>query len=132
MSRRRVRTLTPEQKARKAARRRALWAASPEKYAAQFKARYAAHPERWRAYWIRRYGLTPAQYDSLVARQRGACALCSVRPPYRLLVDHDHSTGRVRGVLCRPCNSTRAGSNTSATVRQLLAYLESDFDGRRL
>ena len=55
-----------------------------------------------------RYGITVDEYDRMVRRQRGMCAICR-RPPYprgsRLVVDHDHACGTVRGLLCSPCNS---------------------------
>ena len=49
--------------------------------------------------------LLPAEYDRLLARQGGVCLICG-RPPQtrRLHVDHDHKTGRIRGLLCMPCN----------------------------
>lgn len=52
----------------------------------------------------RRYGITQAQYDALLAHQGGVCAICGGKRRYRLLVDHDHKTGRVRGLLCRRDN----------------------------
>jgi hypothetical protein len=54
---------------------------------------------------VRRYGLTVADYDALLTEQNGACAICH-RPPIgkRLAVDHCHTTGKVRGLLCSPCN----------------------------
>lgn len=68
-----------------------------------------------------RYGLTVEQYEELLAKQKGVCAICK-RPetfvgvgcwkPSKLAVDHDHrccpgstSCGKcVRGLLCRKCN----------------------------
>lgn len=48
--------------------------------------------------------LTDAEYDLLLERQGGACAICGEKPSIRLVVDHDHETGAVRGLLCNPCN----------------------------
>ena len=66
--------------------------------------------DRRRAYNLRRnYGLTIEQYEQLLKDQGGVCAICSEvstnpRSPF-LFVDHCHSTERVRGLLCGPCNS---------------------------
>lgn len=55
----------------------------------------------------RKYGMTLEDYDELYRRQDGACAIC--KEPFEAHaihthVDHCHSTGRVRGILCRGCN----------------------------
>jgi hypothetical protein len=99
---------------------------------------YRTTPE-WRA-GVRRmrlvsaYGLTPEQYETMLARQGGVCAICGHPPKTRrLAVDHDHGESkRVRGLLCFRCNKYRVGTNTVATARLVLAYLESGFDGRTL
>jgi len=54
-----------------------------------------------------RYGLTIGEYDALLKRQKGRCAICR-RPPKkrRLYVDHDHATKKIRGLLCASCNSS--------------------------
>lgn len=57
------------------------------------------------------YGLTPDQYDALLKRQGGKCAICRAKPKSkRLAVDHDHQTGEVLGLLCSRCNHDLKGS----------------------
>lgn len=53
------------------------------------------------------YGITPEGYDSMLAEQDGRCAICRTLEPGRnfFVVDHDHDTGKVRGLLCVKCNS---------------------------
>lgn len=56
-----------------------------------------------RGYWLwRRYRITEADYDAMVDEQGGVCAICGSDDPQ--CVDHDHGTGKVRGVLCQGCN----------------------------
>lgn len=50
----------------------------------------------------RRYGITAAEADHLLTKQGGMCAICRVAPAKH--VDHDHSTGAVRALLCFNCN----------------------------
>ena len=52
-----------------------------------------------------RYGITLEDYDQMLEVQQGRCAVCSSKPQMkRLAVDHNHSTGKVRGLLCDRCN----------------------------
>ena len=52
------------------------------------------------------YGVTVAQYDRMLAEQGGRCAICGNGPGAKgLAVEHCHTTGRVRALLCGPCNS---------------------------
>lgn len=53
------------------------------------------------------YGLTPEDYDTLLKKQRGRCAICRSDTPRAQRdwhVDHCHKTGKVRGLLCHKCN----------------------------
>lgn len=56
--------------------------------------------------YAQRYGLTLEQFEILFKQQRGLCAICEKpEPPIRrLAVDHSHTTGVVRGLLCNKCN----------------------------
>lgn len=66
------------------------------------------------ASWARgikeRYGITPEQYWALYEAQGGTCYICerATGKVRKLAVDHDHKTGYVRGLLCKPCNSVLA------------------------
>jgi hypothetical protein len=77
--------LTPEQKAHKAAIQR-------------------------RNYLRRKYNLTEAQVDALKEAQGDNCAICGREKPNarwrrELVIDHCHTTGAVRGLLCNRCNT---------------------------
>lgn len=60
-----------------------------------------------------KYNITPVEYDQLLTKQDGVCAichkpetrLCKGGSPSHLAVDHDHTTGKVRGLLCSKCNT---------------------------
>ncbi len=49
------------------------------------------------------YGITIEQYDSMYIEQEGKCKICH-QEFITLHVDHSHETGKVRGLLCGPCN----------------------------
>lgn len=58
------------------------------------------------------YGLTEAEFDGLLAKQNGRCPICleaiqlsGTGGMAKLAIDHDHETGRVRGLLCGTCNT---------------------------
>lgn len=81
----------------------------------------------------RKYGLAEAQYWEMFERQGGVCAVCG-QPETQVLrgavsqlsVDHDHTTGRVRGLLCHHCN-TAIGllRDDTAILEAAIAYLKS-------
>lgn len=71
-----------------------------------------------------RYGITTADFTRMLADQDGHCATCPSTTD--LVVDHDHKTGKVRGILCGPCNrSIGILKEDVATIRKLAEYLEN-------
>ena len=72
----------------------------------------------------RRYGITAAEADAIFEAQGGLCALCRERPAGH--VDHDHLTGKVRGMLCFCCNQGLGNFRDRRDVmRAAIAYLET-------
>lgn len=51
---------------------------------------------------LKKYGVTAKKLRKMMKKQGGKCAIC--RRKTKLVVDHDHRTGKVRGLLCVPCN----------------------------
>ncbi len=113
-------------------RRRTL--ASNRAYAAAHKAELNEHQRRrWKTNpkyreekRARRYGISVQDYKIMLARQRGACAICRKKSEQTLCIDHCHKTGKVRGLLCRKCNIALGfyGDDPRLT-RAATAYLEA-------
>lgn len=74
------------------------------------RARRAANPEHFRNYQLKwSHGVTIVQYNEILERQGGVCAICrgpQAAPHKFLCVDHCHTTGKIRGLLCSPCNKS--------------------------
>ncbi|MCH4563350.1 endonuclease VII domain-containing protein [Halomonas sp. EGI 63088] len=71
----------------------------------------------------KRFGITLGQYQEKLEAQGGVCAACGSKPGKRsLAVDHDHSTGMIRDLLCDSCN-TSLGLLVESKAR-LLALIE--------
>jgi hypothetical protein len=75
---------------------------------------------------LRRYGVSEDWYQETLSTQGGVCAICKqpetstkvAGGTYRLAIDHSHTTGRVRGLLCFKCNTLigRAGDNAELAL----------------
>jgi len=75
-------------------------------------------PIRWRNI-LKTFGITKDDYNKILEEQAGACFICGrtplqIRPKRHLAVDHCHTTGNIRGLLCFNCN------------RNLIPFFERD------
>lgn len=70
--------------------------------------------------WTRKslYGVTPGAYQKLFSGQSGKCAVCLVEK--KLVIDHNHKTGEVRGLLCHRCNLLLGVWEGALTLKQAL------------
>jgi hypothetical protein len=87
-----------------------------------------AHPELHQARHVKnRYGIALQEYEAMAAAADGKCPVCGEPPPpfNGFDLDHDHETGQVRGLLCRPCNLALGGARDNpAILRALADYIE--------
>jgi hypothetical protein len=70
-----------------------------------------------------KYGLSLETFRALVQAQEGVCAICGARPA--VAVDHDHVTGRIRGILCKQCNlAIGLIGESMSTLKNAMEYLK--------
>ena len=83
------------------------------------------------------FGITLAEYDAMFAMQNGLCAVCNepqkIKDKHgnlrRFSVDHDHKTGRVRQLLCGPCNlSIGLVKENVKTLNKMIEYIKKHED----
>jgi hypothetical protein len=70
---------------------------------------------------FKKYGITLEEYQKLWDDQNGVCAICGNPEPkegYMLAVDHDHITGKIRGLLCSRCNTSIGKFEDSIEILQ--------------
>ncbi len=80
----------------------------------------AAQRHKWNL--SRRYGMSLHDFNTMRQTQRNLCAICEemmAKPK----VDHDHITGKVRGLLCHRCNLLLAGVESPTFLKKAMAYL---------
>lgn len=76
----------------------------------------------------RKYGISISEYDELVKGQNGVCAICNNHPTNscgkKLHIDHCHTTGKIRGLLCGQCNTALGSFKDDINViRNAINYL---------
>ena len=71
------------------------------------------------------YGITIDEYETLLAKNNGLCWICN-EEPNPPCIDHDHKTGRVRGILCKACNTAIGRmKDDPSRLRAAAVYLEA-------
>jgi hypothetical protein len=104
----------------------AVWRERNREHLRESAARWrAANPRQWRPRVLRqKYGITVEDFRDLLVGQAGRCLVCHHVPSGDLVVDHDHVTGRVRGLLCQKCNRMLGHANDDQRVlRSAIRYL---------
>lgn len=76
----------------------------------------------------KKYGITLEQYNEMLAQQNNTCAICQepCTTGMNLAVDHDHTTGKVRALLCKNCNTAIGllGEDTNRMAKAI-EYIQS-------
>lgn len=78
-------------------------------------------------YLIKKYGISLKQYNTKLRLQNNSCDLCARHKSEfsrNLCVDHNHSTKRVRGLLCFTCNKIRVGKLNLEWAEKVFNYLK--------
>ena len=84
-------------------------------------------------YLKRQYGLTFEEFDAMLSKQDNCCAICGTDKPSknrgrtrRFHVDHCHTTGKIRGLLCKSCNIALGEVEDNIHIlKSMIQYLES-------
>ena len=106
---------------------RAVFQANPEPYRQRARDAYD-YAERRARMLMTEYGMTPQDYVDLFEKQNGCCAICKCEESGHnatdhLLVDHNHETDEVRGLLCSSCNLMLGKAKADAGNKILLGAL---------
>lgn len=112
---------------------------NPDQYIAAIKEWREKNPDRVRTHkrtaHLKQYNLTQPEYEAMLKKQGGVCAICKQPPATkrtgagwrnRLAIDHDHTTGKIRGLLCDLCNQGLGCLGDSLDgLQRAITYLES-------
>lgn len=74
------------------------------------------------SWYLQKYGLSKPEFDEMLTKQRGICVLCERKAK---VVDHDHITGKIRGILCYACNFAVSRVEKDGWAVRAQHYVES-------
>lgn len=106
------------------------WAKKHQEDRRDYHAQYRAkNPERIKILQLKarlkRFGLTVEKYMVMLESQEMACAICKGTFGHLLCVDHDHRTGKIRGLLCHGCNLIVGNSKENPlTLERAAQYIK--------
>lgn len=133
--------LTQEQKNKRNERQRLWRIENPEKVRSYRNKWHENNPEANKNQgWRRRleivYKINPTIYEALLIKQDNKCAICRLpekrKSRYgkimRLAVDHDHDTGKIRGLLCASCNVIIGQIRSEDSLSRAILYLRGELD----
>lgn len=100
---------------------------------ARHPAWYSMHKKEMQAHnRLYKYGMSQKTFEALLNKQGGVCAICEKADFNGRLpaVDHDHVTGKVRGILCNPCNAALGMIRDDPKIAQsMMNYLNVEIKG---
>lgn len=99
--------------------------ASNDYYRRKLDGLAAWSPVQRNSYYKKKFGITLEQYEELLTKQNHQCAICENTDTRRLAVDHCHTTGVVRGLLCSSCNiSIGRFQDDVSRLERAISYLK--------
>lgn len=101
------------------------WTRPPQN---QTKYRYPKSPKSRKKDVLAKHGMTLQSFETLKELQGNRCAICEVLEggPRGFYIDHDHTTNKVRGLLCQHCNSGIGFLKDNISIlRSAIKYLEN-------
>ena len=117
-------------KADSAKNKRKYYLAHKKEIIEKERKRYRANLSKIQDYQMRyRYGIGMEEYKSILSAQGNKCAICGStkanRKSDRMHIDHNHSTGKIRGLICSNCNTALGLVKDSIeTLGRMIEYLE--------
>ena len=73
-----------------------------------------------------RFGISREDYQQMLVDQNNSCAICKKEIGWEAAVDHCHTTGKIRGLLCRKCNLGLGGfKDNIETIRKAIEYVKN-------
>ena len=90
--------------------------------------RYRKNPQReLDLIRFRKYGISGDEFREIIEKQNGKCPICTNSINKNFSVDHEHGTGRIRGIICNNCNLAIGNAGDSPDrLRAMASYLEKN------